>query len=166
MIDSASVLTIQKSTFFENDGNSVDNRARPQTVSFGRTPMDVEVRVRAIEERLSEVESAQRDDAAAMRTLFELVQRIDANMTSLVARVQALETNFSLLNAAVVSLGAKVDALDARVAALETRVAALETRVAALETKVDALDAKVTVIDTKLDQILTLLRSPNGARPH
>jgi len=107
--------------------------------------MDVEVRIRAFDERLSEVESAQRDEATAMRTLFEFVQRIDANMTNLVVRVQALETNFSLLNAAVVSLGAKVDALD--------------TRVAALETKVDALDAKV-------DQILTLLRSPDGARPH
>jgi chromosome segregation ATPase len=121
--------------------------------------MDVEVRMRAFEQRLSEVESAQRDEAAAMRTLFELVQRIDANMTNLVMRVQALETNFSLLNAAVVNLGAKVDALD-------TRVTALETRVAALETKVDALDAKVTVMDSKLDQILTLLRSPDGARPH
>jgi chromosome segregation ATPase len=100
--------------------------------------MDAEARFNAIEERLSEVERAQRDEAAAMRTLFEFVQRIDANMTNLVVRVQALETNFSLLNA----------------------------RVAALETKVDALDAKVTVIDSKLDQILTLLRSPDGARPH
>ena len=114
--------------------------------------MDAEVRIGAVEERLFEVESAQRDEGGAIRAMFELVQRIDANMTNLVVRVQALETNFSLLYAMV--------------AALETRVAALETRVTALETKVDALDAKVTVIDTKLDQILALLRSPDGARPH
>jgi chromosome segregation ATPase len=100
--------------------------------------MDAEARFNAIEERLSEVEKAQRDQATALRTMFEFVQRIDANMTTLVARVQALETNFSLLNAAVVGI----------------------------ITRVDALDAKVTAIDSKLDQILTLLRSPDGARPH
>ena len=94
--------------------------------------------IRAIEERLVEVENAQRDQAVAMRTMFELVQRIDANMTSLAARVQALEMNFSLLNATVMGI----------------------------KTKVDALEAKVMVLDTKLDQVLTLLRSPDGTRPH
>ena len=85
-------------------------------------------RIGAIEERLVEVENAQRDQAAEMRTMF---QRIDV-------RLQALEMNFSLLNAAVTGINARFV----------------------------ALDAKVTELDTKLDQILTLLRSPDGARPY
>jgi hypothetical protein len=58
--------------FLQNDGKSVENRARLRTMSFRRAPMDAKVLGGVIEERLSE-ESARRDKAAAMRTLLELV---------------------------------------------------------------------------------------------
>ncbi len=77
--------------------------------------MDVETRLRAVEERLAEVETAQRNEGASMRAIFELVQRIDGNMSSVAARAQALETNFSLLNAKVDTLDRKVTDMDRKV---------------------------------------------------
>ena len=71
--------------------------------------MEVEARLKAVEERLSEVEIAQRAEGTAMQQLFEFVKRIDANMTTLVVRTQALETNFSLLNASVSGMDKKID---------------------------------------------------------
>src|ERR1700693_6440227 len=98
--------------------------------------MDVEARVAAIEQRLAGVENTRRDEGRAMQQLFELAQRIDGSMTILVARVTALETNFSLVNAALNTLVARIDALNTIV----PRVDALECAVGSLAVKVGRID--------------------------
>ena len=74
----------------------------------GRTAVDVELRIKAIEERLSEVETARRNEGSIMQQILELVTRIDANMSSIAGRVQALETNYSLMNAELHTVGQDV----------------------------------------------------------
>ncbi len=100
---------------------------------------------RTIEQRLTDLELAQEAGSTAMQAMFALVQQIDANMSNVVARTQALETNFSLLNAKVDGIDKKVDALG---------------------TKVDALGTKVDALNKKVDQILVLMRSPDSTQQH
>lgn len=80
--------------------------------------MDVETRIKALEERLAETETVQRSAATATQTLFDYVKRIDENVAVLVPRASALEQNFSLVNAAINNLAQGMDAVRRDVASI------------------------------------------------
>ena len=113
---------------------------------------DVDNRFRAIEQRLAEVEQAHTHEGDAMRGMFELVQRIDGNMTSLVGRVAGLEM--------------RGDRIESRIDRVEWCLDRVETRLGALEMNFSLLNARSAVMDGKLDAILALMRQPPGTATH
>jgi archaellum component FlaC len=107
--------------------------------------MNMEARIRAIEERLEQVEIAHQAEAERRRRIFELVERIDSNMASIATRVSALSGNLPPANAVLNSPIVRVDAI---------------------ESTVNMLSAKLDGISAKLDEVLELLRQQPRSQLH
>jgi hypothetical protein len=74
--------------------------------------VEVETRIKALEERQAESEREQHTNATVVQDIFKSLKTIEENSSTTVARVQALETNFSLINAALHHLIQRMETIE------------------------------------------------------